>query len=297
MSAEWSDAYVLAVAGQLARDFGPSRPDLLEKNPSLPFTELDELLERARALGATIEGGMPEETTAPPETAPVVAALRPIVDRIRAAGAQHFDPIERYDFYVTCTTAWPLVHMQVPEPGGPEMGELELLNLGDTPPAHPAWISRARAIEHPRPRVLYLYGDGIESATGIALGRLPAHAAARSPGVPGAPHAEADDESDPHAAGSVVARAPALSGDLVHRDHARCSGRRPHTAAGLSGGGRASRRLRPCPAKASASRPSPGFPAAQTLGVTLGTRPARAPAALTADTPHDQIGGAVPRAS
>jgi Leucine-rich repeat (LRR) protein len=174
MSAAWSDAYVLAVADQLARDFGPSRPDLLEKTPSLPFTELDELLERARALGATIEGGMPEETTAPPETAPVVAALRPIVDRIRAAGAQHFDPIERYDFYVTCTTAWPLVHMLVPEPGGPDMGKVELLNLGDTPPAHPAWTSRARAIEHPSLRVLYLYGDAIESATGIALGRLPA---------------------------------------------------------------------------------------------------------------------------
>lgn len=175
MITQWTDAYRLAVADQIARDFGPHRPDLLDRHPTLPFDRLDALIEQATQLGATIDRGEPELTTCPASAAEPARALEPVIAEIRAAGAEFFSPIDARDNHIVCTTEFPLVHTRIPASGAFEPRHVHLLNLGDVPATHQAWTTRARIAECSSLRVLYLYGDQLdEGHFDIAVDALPA---------------------------------------------------------------------------------------------------------------------------
>jgi hypothetical protein len=170
----WSDPYALTLAHEVSLAFRPFWPALRQVDPGIPFDELERLIDEAIELGASIEAGSPEQTQVPAAVGPLLPRMLQIVARARSAGARALDPASDRPAYLSCTLDYPLAHATVPPAGSDLLPRVAILNFGDTPAESERWRTRARARECHQLRVLYLYGNGLDSdGIGIDLSALP----------------------------------------------------------------------------------------------------------------------------
>ncbi len=144
----WDDAYLTAVGAQLGWWREGEQPKLAQEESGARLRNLEDLLGKLEAAGATVRHFLDDVRL--PESVGAPAELRVVVGKIRDAGSRVFDALERPGLWLACTADWP-----APRSGLPDDAPRRRVEL---------WVMEVEVQEHVR-----VHGDRGRVPDGLKL--------------------------------------------------------------------------------------------------------------------------------